>query len=133
MIYPETFGRDPVLAVKDTFGVIAKYEEYADLPVTVWVGSHSLQDSASLLKAVPTIFDRSRRVEGLVLWRYGDDVMREKEFAAVRQLTIPDHVPAPRPTSVHVKRAQMKLREGLRQVAYRTQLIRVLHRLRKVF
>lgn len=131
MIYPETFGRDPILAVKDAFGVLAKYQSYIQLPVTVWVGSHTLQDAGSLLRAVPAIFDRNRRAEGLVLWRYGDDVMREKEFTAVRRLTIPDHVAAPRPIAIYVKAAQIKLWQALRQAAYRTQLIRVLHRLRK--
>lgn len=130
MVYPESFRRDPVLAVKDAFSVLSKYEAYLHLPVTVWVRAHSLQNPDSLLRAVPTIFDRNRRAEGLVLWRYGDDVMHDNEFRAVRQLTIPEHVTSPRPTRLYVTSARIKLRALLRQVAYRTRLINVVRWLR---
>lgn len=131
MIYPETFRRDPVLAVKDAFGVLSKYQNYKELPVTVWIGAHSLYDSASLLRAVPAIFDRNPRAEGLVLWRYGDDVMRDKEFKAVRRVTIPEHVALPSPPILSLKSPLLQLSDGLRNLAYRTHLVQVVRKLKR--
>ncbi len=132
MVYPETFRRDPVLAVRDAFAVLAKYKNYLDLPVTVWVGAHSLKDTGSLLRAVPTIFEQNTRAQGLVLWRYGDDVMRSKEFATIRQLTIPYHIAASRPLGLHLKAPSITLRDGLYTVARRMQIRRILRRFKSM-
>jgi hypothetical protein len=94
MVYPGTFGRDPVFAVNDAFNSLAQYAQ----PVTVWLQSHSLESANILLDAASTVFDQhGDRAEGLVLWRYGSDVMGDMEFEAAKQLVVPSGRTTPRP------------------------------------
>jgi hypothetical protein len=123
MVYPETFQRDPVWAVKDALFVVSKH----NLPVTVWVGAHSLRNANSLLKAVPTIYQLGQNTQGLVLWRYGDDVTRTREVNAIRKIKIPNHTVTPRTSAVWLRLMWLPIRQRIRTIAYRTRLIKLLH------